>query len=84
PFNDPNSLYFARLHAERSYVLAVKTDKTYPGGMYLSAETPKRSLRSVMVNGEPMVIVGGEGHKTGQGICTFQYYEALQKFAEQT
>lgn len=26
PFNDPNSLYFARLHAERSYVLAVKTD----------------------------------------------------------
>jgi len=84
PFNDPNGLYFARLHAERSYVLAVKTDKIYPGGMYLSAETPKRSLRSVMVNGEPMVIVGGEGHKTGQGICTFQYYEALQKFAEQT
>ncbi|AJE51782.1 FAD-dependent oxidoreductase [Paenibacillus polymyxa] len=84
PFNDPNSLYFARLHAERSYVLAVKTDKTYPGGMYISAETPKRSLRSVLINGEPMVIVGGEGHKTGQGICTFQYYEALEKFAEQT
>jgi hypothetical protein len=36
-----------------------------------------------MVNGEPMVIVGGEGHKTGQGICTFQYYEALKKFTEQ-
>ncbi|WP_068497997.1 FAD-dependent oxidoreductase [Paenibacillus kribbensis] len=84
PFNDPNGLYFARLHAERSYVLAVKTDRIYPGGMYLSAETPKRSLRSVLVNGEPMVIVGGEGHKTGQGVCTFQYYEALEKFAEQT
>ncbi|WP_152379510.1 FAD-dependent oxidoreductase [Paenibacillus brasilensis] len=84
PFNDPSSLYFARLHAERSYVLAVKTDRIYPGGMYLSAEAPKRSLRSVLVNGEPMVIVGGEGHKTGQGICTFQYYEALEKFAEQT
>ncbi|WP_226003017.1 FAD-dependent oxidoreductase [Paenibacillus sp. BJ-4] len=84
PFNDPSGLYFARLHAERSYALAVKTDRIYPGGMYLSAETPKRSLRSVLVNGEPMVIVGGEGHKTGQGICTFQYYEALEKFAEKT
>ncbi|MGQ3478716.1 FAD-dependent oxidoreductase [Paenibacillus sp. TY11] len=84
PFNDPSGLYFARLHAERSYVLAVKTDKSYPGGMYLSAENPKRSLRSVIVNGKPMVIVGGESHKTGQGICTFQYYEALEKFAAET
>ncbi|MFD1463102.1 FAD-dependent oxidoreductase [Paenibacillus farraposensis] len=84
PFNDLNGLYFARLYAERSYVLAVKSDKIYPGGMYISAETPKHSLRSVLINGEPMVLVGGEGHKTGQGICTFQYYEALEKFAEQT
>ncbi|WP_217557082.1 FAD-dependent oxidoreductase [Paenibacillus sp. GbtcB18] len=84
PFNNLHGMYFARLYAERSYVLAVKTDKRYPGGMYISADKPKRSLRSVLINGEPMVIVGGEGHKTGQGICTFQYYEALEKFARET
>jgi glycine/D-amino acid oxidase-like deaminating enzyme/nitrite reductase/ring-hydroxylating ferredoxin subunit len=84
PFNDRDGFYFARLHADRSYALAVKTDKSYPGGMYLSAEDPKRSLRSVLVNGEPMVLIGGAGHKTGQGICTFEYYQALEQFGEET
>ncbi|MVO98360.1 FAD-dependent oxidoreductase [Paenibacillus sp. N10] len=84
PFMDFKGLYFSRLHTERSYVLAARTEKPYPGGMYLSAEDPKRSLRSVLLNGEPAVIIGGEGHKTGQGLCTFQYYEHLQKFGEET
>jgi glycine/D-amino acid oxidase-like deaminating enzyme/nitrite reductase/ring-hydroxylating ferredoxin subunit len=83
PFNDRNGYYFARLHAERSYAMLAKIEKNYPGGMYLSAENPKRSLRSVMVNGEAMVIIGGESHKTGQGICTFQYYESLKQFGEE-
>jgi glycine/D-amino acid oxidase-like deaminating enzyme/nitrite reductase/ring-hydroxylating ferredoxin subunit len=80
PFNERNGFYFARLYAERSYAIVGKTEVSYPGGMYISAESPSRSLRSVLVNGEPMVIIGGESHKTGQGICTFQYYEALQQF----
>ncbi|TXK84829.1 FAD-dependent oxidoreductase [Paenibacillus sp. N3.4] len=84
PFNDLRGLYFSRLHTERSYVLAARIDKPYPGGMYLSAEEPKRSLRALLINGEPAVIIGGEGHKTGQGICTFQYYEHLQQFGEET
>ncbi|MFE5320933.1 FAD-dependent oxidoreductase [Paenibacillus sp. NPDC056579] len=77
-------LYFARLHASRSYVLGVRTDKPFPGGMYLSAEEPKRSLRSVTIDGEPMILIGGESHKTGQGICTIKHYEALQLFGEET
>ncbi|WP_282937004.1 FAD-dependent oxidoreductase [Paenibacillus sp. RC67] len=84
PFNDLKGFYFARLHAERSYVLAVRTKKAYPGGMYISAENPKRSLRSLLIDGEPAVIIGGEGHKTGQGLCTFQYYEHLQQFGDET
>jgi glycine/D-amino acid oxidase-like deaminating enzyme/nitrite reductase/ring-hydroxylating ferredoxin subunit len=83
PFNDHNGFYFTRLYAERSYALLAKIEKDFPGGMYISAENPKRSLRSVMVHGEPMVIIGGESHKTGQGICTFQYYEALKQFGEE-
>lgn len=83
PFTDGGGFYFARLHADRSYVLGVKTDKAYPGGMYLSAEEPKRSLRAVTVQGETMVLIGGESHKTGQGICTFKHYEALQAFGQE-
>ncbi|GMB09804.1 FAD-dependent oxidoreductase [Thermolongibacillus altinsuensis] len=83
PFYD-GALYFSRLYAERSYVLAIKTEKDYPGGMYLSAGNPKRSLRYTMMNGEKLVLVGGESHKTGQGIATMKHYEVLQSFAEHT
>lgn len=84
PFYDGLSMYFARMYADRSYVLGVKTEKDYPGGMYLSAENPKRSLRYTSMNGEKLILVGGESHKTGQGICTIKHYEALEAFAEET
>ncbi|MGI2296991.1 FAD-dependent oxidoreductase [Paenibacillus sp. GXUN7292] len=84
PFHDGGSFYFARMYQERSYALCIKPLHAFPKGMYISAEEPTRSLRTVTVNGEEMVIVGGENHKTGQGICTIKHYEALQAFAEQT
>jgi len=37
PFYEGTGLYSARLYAERSYILAAKTKKAFPGGMYLSA-----------------------------------------------
>ncbi|MDO7906422.1 FAD-dependent oxidoreductase [Paenibacillus sp. JX-17] len=83
PFYDP-AMYFARLHAERSYAIAIKPETTYAGGMYITADTPDRSFRSVLLDGEELVIVGGENHKTGQGICTFGHYERLEAFAGQT
>ncbi|OCT10973.1 (2Fe-2S)-binding protein [Paenibacillus pectinilyticus] len=84
PFNDIKGAYFTRLHAEKSYVIAARTEKTFPEGMYINAEQPSRSLRAVTIDGEPAVLIGGEGHKTGQGLCTHQYYENLQKFGEET
>lgn len=83
PFNDRNGFYFAKLHAERSYAVVGKISKDIPNGMFLSAESPKRSLRSVQINGESMLLIGGEGHKTGQAFCTFQYYDALKTFGEE-
>lgn len=81
PFYDGGGLYFSRLHAERSYCLAIQPETDYEGGMYLSAGEPRRSLRAVEWGGERLVIVGGDNHKTGQGICTFGHYENLELFA---
>ena len=50
--------------------------------MYLSIDQPSRSLRSVTIDGEKMVLVGGESHKTGQGEDTIKHYQALESFAE--
>ncbi|WP_240620091.1 NAD(P)/FAD-dependent oxidoreductase, partial [Peribacillus acanthi] len=84
PFHDGMGFYFTRLHAERSYVLAIKANSEFPGGMYLSVDEPTRSLRSVQIDGSEHILVGGESHKTGQGIPTIQHYETLQQFAEET
>ncbi|RAK20540.1 glycine/D-amino acid oxidase-like deaminating enzyme [Anoxybacillus vitaminiphilus] len=82
PFYDAG-FYFSRMYAERSYIIAVKTAKDYPGGMYISAEDPVRSLRYTNVNGEKLVLIAGENHKTGQGVPMMQHYEALQSFGDE-
>jgi Rieske Fe-S protein len=82
PFYDKKGLYFTRMYAERSYAIGIKAKKDYPGGMYLSVDEPSRSLRFTPVNGEPLVIVGGESHQTGQGPDTLLHYLALESFAD--
>ncbi|MFS0782097.1 FAD-dependent oxidoreductase [Bacillus sp. 1P06AnD] len=82
PFYEGTGLYSTRLHADRSYVIAAKTKKDYPGGMYISAEQPTRSLRSLSMDGESYVLIGGESHKAGQGGDTLKCYEALEAFGE--
>ena len=83
PFYDGGDLYYTRLKPERSYVLSIQPETDFEGGMYLSAGGPTRSLRAVEWEGTRLVLVGGESHKTGQGICTFGYYEKLEQFAGQ-
>ena len=83
PFYDLPGLYFARMYADRSYAIGIKTDKEYPGGMYISADSPTRSIRYTPVNGQNLIIIGGENHKTGQGIDTNAHFENLEAFAEE-
>lgn len=84
PCYNKHGLYFARLWTDRSYVLAVKAKEEYPGGMYITAEEPGRSLRSQMSDQGELILVGGEHHKTGQGEDTVKHYEALADFANET
>lgn len=83
PCYEAHGLYFTRLYPERSYALGVRIKGKYPGGMYVSVEDPVRSLRSQITNGEKLVIVSGEHHKTGQGEDTDNHYDKLKDFAEE-
>ena len=82
PFLD-RGLYFARIHAERSYALGVRVRGATPQGMYISADQPTRSIRSHPLPDGELLIVGGEGHKTGQGGDTAERYRALELFARE-
>lgn len=74
-------LYFARMYAERAYVIACKMKSAYKGGMYVNIEEPRRSIRSSIFNGEEVVFITGENHKTGQGKDTLLHYKELEQFA---
>jgi glycine/D-amino acid oxidase-like deaminating enzyme/nitrite reductase/ring-hydroxylating ferredoxin subunit len=61
-------LYFAKLRASQSYAAAFRmpASTTVPSGMYLSAETPGRSLRTYPSDTGEILIAGGNGHDVGR------------------
>ena len=83
PFYEDHGLYFSRIYPERSYILAVDAKEKFPGGMYITAEDPTRSLRGQNYGDKELILVGGEHHKTGQGEDTIKHYLKLKEFAEQ-
>ena len=83
PFVDPGG-FFTKAHPMRSYAMAVRIDGAVPQGMYLSTDSPSRSVRPVHLDGEVGLVVGGESHKVGQGGDTTQYYATLETWARQT
>jgi glycine/D-amino acid oxidase-like deaminating enzyme/nitrite reductase/ring-hydroxylating ferredoxin subunit len=82
PFLD-RSLAFARVHPQRSYAVLCRIAGSPPEGMFISADSPTRSVRGVPLDGEELLLVGGEGHRTGTGGDTEQRYQRLEAFARE-
>jgi len=75
-------LFPARMSPSRSYAMAVKVAGAMPEGMYISLETPVRSLRPHGVDGG-WLLVGGESHQVGADADTRRHYDALEAWAKQ-
>jgi len=58
--------FFARATPQRSYALAFAHAEPVITGMYLSAESPSRSLREAPGPDGSLLLVGGNGHGTGR------------------
>jgi glycine/D-amino acid oxidase-like deaminating enzyme/nitrite reductase/ring-hydroxylating ferredoxin subunit len=71
--------YFARSEPMRSYALAVSVAGARPDDMYISVDSPTRSLRTA---GDHL-IVGGEGHKVGESDDTRMHYDNLERWARE-
>lgn len=65
PFLD-RGLYFAKVKPQRSYATAYRVSGPVPQGMYLSVDTPTRSLRTAKRAGASYLVVGGNGHTVGR------------------
>jgi Rieske Fe-S protein len=81
PFLD-RGLFFARAGVQRSYATSVRIRGNPPAAMYLQAESPGRSLRSLRWRGEELLLVGGESHELGHG-DPGEKLEALQRYARE-
>lgn len=82
PISDP-AFYFARMYPKRSYVLGAFLDGPAPDGMFYSTTTPFHSIRTHLVGGRELVLIGGQNHKTGHGGSTIEMYRKLEKFARE-
>lgn len=58
--------FWARLQPMRSYAAAFRMAKPVPRGMYLSADSPTRSIRSAPRGAEELLLTGGNGHVVGR------------------
>jgi glycine/D-amino acid oxidase-like deaminating enzyme/nitrite reductase/ring-hydroxylating ferredoxin subunit len=83
PFHDVGG-FFAKTAPYRSYALAVRADVEVAEGMYLSIDSPTRTVRRLPVLGADGLLLGGHGHKVGQGGDTRQYYDELEAWARST
>jgi glycine/D-amino acid oxidase-like deaminating enzyme/nitrite reductase/ring-hydroxylating ferredoxin subunit len=73
-------LYFAKLVPSRSYAMAFRVPGapgSIPSGMYLSVDSPGRTLRTIPVDGEERLMVGGNGHVVGRNPSTLRAVEDL-------
>ncbi len=83
--NQPATLrggYFARLKTQRSYA-AVLACPHPPHGMYLSADRPTYSIRSIPAEGagDDLLLVGGNGHPTGRTSSEREHLDGLVAWA---
>jgi len=81
--------FFARLEPERSYSLAVEVPGGPPEGMFLSVDSPTRSLRTASAAGTPastdrLLLVGGNGHVVGRHGSTRSAYDDLLRWSQKT
>jgi len=77
PFVNFPGMYFARMHQERSYVLALE-DAGALDGMFLGSGAEVFSFRDY----GGLLLLGGAGHRTGEG-SQGGHYEALRQKARQ-
>ena len=77
PFVNFPGIYFARMHQERSYVIALE-NASQMDGMWIGAEQGSYSFR----NYGPLLLLGGGGHRCGENSVGGRYADLRQKAAQ--
>jgi glycine/D-amino acid oxidase-like deaminating enzyme/nitrite reductase/ring-hydroxylating ferredoxin subunit len=75
-------LFFAKAYPKRSYIVAAPIDSAKaPEGMFIGVDNHYHSIRTTPYDGGLLLLVGGEGHKTGTVEDTEKCYLRLEEYA---
>ena len=76
--------FWGKATPQREYGIAARIGPT-PAleGMFISAESPTRSVRTASRDGETVLLVVGEAHKTGEEPDTERRYRNLEEWARE-
>lgn len=75
--------HFSVLQPHRSYAVAFTVQDEIPGAMYLSVDSPSRTLRNATVEGRPYLIVGGNGHTVGRQAHTQSLVDDIIRWTQE-
>lgn len=84
PVDDPDKFYTKKMNPEMSFATIYELDDSYPGGMYISYDYPRRTFRGVKAKGEKYILVGGESHPLGTASSDLERYQSIVDFAKKT
>ncbi len=83
PFFDGHGYYFARLEAQRAYLMAFPIKELVEDQYMLISNASKAiSIRFSDTDGIKYLLVGGQGHKVGQADSEIQSYKQIIDFAD--
>lgn len=68
-------------YPKQSYIIAAKLKGPLPAGMYITPGSPLRSLLPVTIDGEELLLVGGESHLPYAGGRRGKRYRRLEEYA---
>ncbi len=81
PFLD-RGMYFSKVHPHREHVITARVPAAAaPDGMFITAGSPTRSVRATPYGDDALLVISGEGHKTGEETDTDERYRRLQAWA---
>lgn len=81
PFINFPGFYFTKMYQSTSYLIAINPNKSLFNGMYISALDPVFSFRTAVYNKKEVLLIGGQGHKTGYPSSYQDTYGILEDIA---
>ena len=72
-----------KLEPMRSYLLALSTGQPHPDGLFWDLATPYHYWRSVRIDGQDLMLVGGDDHKVGETEDTEGAFRELEAYVRQ-